>query len=207
MFTFVSITTKMTKIMRGRPAAFNGEDIIQKAMLVFTEKGYYATSLDDLLQTTGMGSGSFYNTFKGGKKELFRKVLAQRRAAFQQFKSALQKSDNSLELIKSFFRGIAATDKHTHLQGCIIANTVMEMSCLDDELEAEAVAILKEVEQMYTAAIRNAQVKQHIRNQTDAAILGRYLITLWNGINVTRRMYPNPEILAEQIEMQLAIIS
>mgnify|MGYP004522590931 CR=1 FL=1 len=193
--------------MRGRPTTFNGDDIIEKARIVFTERGYYATSLDDLLQTTGIGSGSFYNLFKGGKKELFRKVLAQRRESLQQFKVQLQQSDNPLEVIKSFFRAIAKSDNQAHMQGCIIANTVMEMSCLDEALEAEAIAILKEVEQIYTDAVHDAQVKKSICNQTDAAILGRYLITLWNGIQVTRRMYPDREILAEQIELQLAFIS
>jgi TetR/AcrR family transcriptional repressor of nem operon len=46
-----------------------------------------------------------------------------------------------------------------------------------------------------------------IKNQTDPAILGRYLITFWAGLNVLRRIYPEPEILLEQIELQLKVIS
>jgi len=33
------------------------------------------------------------------------------------------------------------------------------------------------------------------------------LITLWNGMNVTRRMYPDNKILLKQIDMQLEILS
>lgn len=193
--------------MRGRPTIYDNKDVLDKAQKVFWTKGFTATSLEDILEAMGIGSGSFYNAFKGGKKELFRKAIQQRREAFNEFKQELERSEAPVELIKNFFRSIAKDDRETHLRGCIIANTVMEMAGLDNELEEEAVTILKEVEQMYTRAIRKAQKNGTMKNQADAAMLGRYLITLWNGLNVTRRMYPNQKILRQQIELQLEIIS
>ncbi|MBB5634412.1 TetR/AcrR family transcriptional repressor of nem operon [Pedobacter cryoconitis] len=193
--------------MRGRPAIYDNEEILQKAQSVFWTKGYTATSLEDLLKAMDIGSGSFYNAFKGGKKELFRKAILQRRIAFNQFKAELKQNESPIDLIKDFFRSIAKSDHDTHLQGCIIVNTVVEMTFVDEELEKESVMILKEVEEMFTHEIEKAQKKGTLKNQTDPAILGRYLITLWNGINVTRRMYPDHKILIAQIEMQLGIIS
>ncbi len=192
--------------MRGRPATFDNKEVIEKAQKVFWTKGFTATSLEDVLTATGMGSGSFYNAFKGGKKELFRKALNQRREAFRAFETALNQSDAPMELIRDFFRSIARADRDTHLQGCLIVNTVVEMAALDKDLENEAVAILKDVEHLYTKAIRRAQKEGTMKNQTDPAILGRYLITLWNGMNVTRRMYPDNKILLKQIDMQLEIL-
>lgn len=193
--------------MRGRPATYDNEAVLAKAQQVFWTKGFTATSLEDILQAMGMGSGSFYNAFKGGKKELFSKVINQRREAFKAFEKELHQSEAPIELIKDFFRSIATTDKERHLQGCIIANTVMEMASLDEDLEKEAVAILKETEELYTRTIRKAQKNGTLKNQTDAVVLGRYLITLWNGINVTRRMHPDNKALRKLIDMQLEIIS
>lgn len=193
--------------MRGRPAIYDNQDVITKAQKIFWTKGFTATSLEDVLQAMGMGSGSFYNAFKGGKKELFKKAIGQRRAALNQFEAEVRRSNDPIELIKDFFRSIAKADQQTHLQGCIIVNTVVEMAALDAELENEAVAILKEVEQLYIKTIEKAQKDGTIKNQTDPVILGRYLITLWNGLNVTRRMYPDNEVLLKQIDMQLEIIS
>ncbi|WP_367867825.1 TetR/AcrR family transcriptional regulator [Pedobacter sp. WC2423] len=193
--------------MKGRPVTFDNEEVILKAQKVFWKKGYTATSLADLLTTTGMGSGSFYNTFKGGKKELFKKAIQQRREAFIQFKAQLDSSESPIDLIKDFFRSIAAADQQTHLQGCLISNTVTEMTFIDSDLENQSIAILKDVEKMFTAAIEKGQQEGRIKNQTNPVILGRYLITCWNGLNVTRRMYPDYQILQKQIEMQLDIIS
>lgn len=193
--------------MRGRPTIYDNKDVIEKAQQVFWTKGFTATSLEDILEAMGIGSGSFYNAFKGGKKELFRKAIQQRREAFKQFEDATDKSEAPLEMIKDFFRSMAKADRQTHLQGCIISNTVVEMASLDKELEEEAVSILKDVEKFYTRIIEKAQKNGTLKNQTDPVILGRYLITLWNGLNVTRRMYPDNKILLQQIEMQLEIIS
>lgn len=193
--------------MRGRPTIYDNKEVLEKAQQVFWTKGFTATSLDDILTATGLGSGSFYNAFKGGKKELFSKAIQQRREAFSQFKEELKHHDAPVELIKDFFRSIAQADLPTHLRGCIIANTVVEMAAIDKDLEVEAVTILQEVEQMFTATIRKAQKNGTVKNQTDPVILGRYLITLWNGLNVTRRMYPDQKALRKLIDLQLAIIS
>lgn len=193
--------------MRGRPTIFKEQELLEKAQHVFWEKGYTATSLEDLLKAMQIGSGSFYNTFKGGKKELFSRAIQQRREAFANFKAEVDASGNPVEVIKDFYRSLAHADRQSHLQGCLIVNTVTEMTFVDQALEEEAVKVLKEVEQMYTAVIAKAQQNGTIKNQTSAEILGRYLITFWSGFNVTRRMYPDNAILKAQIEMQLSILS
>lgn len=193
--------------MRGRPTIYEDSNIIKKAQEVFWQKGYSATSLNDLQKATGAGAGSFYNTFKGGKKEVFQKAIQERRLAFDSFKKDLNQSKFPLELIKDFFRSIASAETDEHLKGCIIANTVVEMTFIDDNLEASAVKILKEVEEMFTEIIKKEQIKGNIKTETSPEILGKYLITFWCGLNTLRRMYPDKNILKNQIEMQLAVIS
>lgn len=193
--------------MRGRPVIYNNQDILEKAQQVFWTQGYTATSLEDILQAMGIGSGSFYNAFKGGKKELFLETIRQRRTAFQDFQKLVSISERPVDLIKDFFRSIASADIRVHKQGCFIVNTVVEMAGLDPEIESEAINILKDVESFYTGTIKAAQEDGTLKNRTDPALLGRYLINLWNGINVTRRMYSDSQDLAPLIEMQLALIS
>ncbi|MCA1919160.1 MAG: TetR/AcrR family transcriptional regulator [Flavobacterium piscis] len=193
--------------MRGRPTIYDDYNIIKKAQEIFWQKGYSATSLSDLQKATGAGAGSFYNTFKGGKKEVFQKAVQERRLAFDSFKSQLEISESPLELIKDFFISIADASKDEHFKGCIIANTVVEMTYIDEDLEESAVQILKDVEQMFTGAIKQEQIKGNLQTQTPPEILGKYLITFWCGLNTLRRMYPDKNVLKNQIEMQLAVIS
>ncbi|OXE95188.1 TetR family transcriptional regulator [Flavobacterium araucananum] len=193
--------------MRGRPTIYEDSNIVKKAQEVFWQKGYSATSLNDLQKATGAGAGSFYNTFKGGKKEVFEKAIEERRLAFDAFKLELIKSESPLRLIKDFFISIASAEENEHLKGCIIANTVVEMTFIDKNLEASAVQILKDVEQMFTKAIKDEKLKGNLKTPTHPEILGKYLITFWCGLNTLRRMYPDKNVLKNQIEMQLAVIS
>lgn len=205
IFLYQSLQNKLK--VRGRPTIYDDSNIIKKAQEIFWQKGYSATSLSDLQKATGAGAGSFYNTFKGGKKEIFQKAVQERRLAFDSFKNQLEIGESPLELIKDFFRSISDASKDEHLKGCIIANTVVEMTYIDEDLEASAVQILKEVEQMFTEAIKQEQIKGNLQTQTPPEILGKYLITFWCGLNTLRRMYPDKNVLRNQIEMQLAVIS
>lgn len=193
--------------MKGRPNIFKENEIILKAQEMFWKKGYNATSLSDISKATGAGAGTLYNTFKGGKKELFKKSLQQRKVHLTDFKIKIGNSDNPIELIKEFFITIATETKNDHLKGCIVANTIVEMTFIDDELENEAIEILKETEKLYTKTILEEQKKGNLKSEIEASILGKHLITVWCGINSLRRVYPDKEILRILIELQLNIIN
>ncbi len=193
--------------MKGRPNIHQDKELVLKAQEVFWQRGFNATSLSDLSTATGAGAGSLYNIFKGGKKELFKKSLQQRREDFNAFKQLLEKSGQPIALIKEFFLDIAGADKATHQKGCIVANTLVEMTFVDDELEQEAIQILKETEHLYRDVIAKEQKKGTLQSKLPADTLAKYLITFWCGINSLRRIYPDRKTLKTQIALQLEILS
>lgn len=193
--------------MKGRPIIFKDFEIIMKAQEIFWKKGYNATSLSDLSKATGAGAGTLYNKFKGGKKELFKKSLQQRKEDLNNFKLEIENSNNPIELIKEFFINVSTESTTHHLKGCIVANTLVEMTFLDEDLENEAIEILMETEKLYTKTIFEEQKKGNLKSEIPAGVLGKYLITVWCGINSLRRIYPDKKILRIQIELQLQIIN
>jgi len=54
--------------------SFSEEDAIAKAMYLFWERGYESTSVNELLEETGISRSSLYNAF-GGKQKLFVRAL------------------------------------------------------------------------------------------------------------------------------------
>ncbi len=71
------MTTEMTgcaKKSRGRPKVFDREAALDKAMTLFWQHGYEATSLADLVEATGAKAPTLYAEFTN-KEGLFRAVL------------------------------------------------------------------------------------------------------------------------------------
>lgn len=194
--------------MAGRSRIFDEKEVIQKATGVFWEKGYEATSTDDLQSAMGIGKGSFYNAFPGGKREIFEKALEQfSTTAFDTLRQQVATSKKPLEAVRQFFRNIALESRAVHMKGCFMGNTVAELSNIDRPLEQKAVHRLQQMEQLFTTVISTAQQQGDIRTTTPAPLLARHLVNLWNGLGITRRMYPNATGLSALIELNLSIIA
>ena len=58
-----------------RPRRFDPDEVVDRSMREFWERGYRDTSVDDIVEATGVQPGSLYNAFPGGKRGLFLKAL------------------------------------------------------------------------------------------------------------------------------------
>jgi TetR/AcrR family transcriptional repressor of nem operon len=194
--------------MTGRPKTFDEHAVIERAQRVFWRRGYSAASTEELLAAMGIGKGSFYLAFPGGKKELFEKTLQQfHRDTLSQLAQRVAASAQPLEVLKDYFRHLATAEPETHAQGCYLANTVMELAELDPPLHQTAGEFLKQLEALFFTVVQQAQASGQLINPTDARLLARHLLTLWNGLSITRRMYPDNAQLRALIDWQLALLT
>ncbi len=193
--------------MAGRPKIFDEQQAIEKATQLFWKKGYESTSTEDLLQAMGVQRGSFYHTF-GSKKQLFLESIKLYEAnSFMEFKRVLNESESPIELIKSSFFELANCSEEEHYRGCFAGNILTELSNIDEELTEKARFYLKTMENIFFEQIKIAQVNGQLKTKTNAKLLAKYLITFWNGINITRRLYPDSKAIHELIEFQLALLN
>ena len=193
--------------MAGRPKIFDEREVVEKAVDVFWTKGYETASADELLDAMGIGKGSFYLAFKGGKKELYEKSLRQYADRFdKQLLHDLSISKDPIQLIKDFFMALADDPKSKQMKGCYIGNALVQLSDGDADTKLIAAELLGSVEGIFTDVIRKAQEEKKLKNKAKPEVLGKYLINLWNGVNVTRRSNPGYEHLREVLEMSLQVL-
>ena len=193
--------------MAGRPRKFNEEEIIQKATDVFWAKGYEATSSEDLLKTMGIGKGSFYLLFKGGKEELFIRTMEQRsELGFQKINQRLIEADDKRDVIKAlFFERLGVTDSSRNY-GCYLGNTIVEMSNLNPELKNLAAKHLSRFENLFREVAFEGIEKGKLETEESPEYIGKFLINVWNGMNITKRMDEDLTVLKAIVNQHLKIL-
>jgi TetR/AcrR family transcriptional repressor of nem operon len=193
--------------MSGRNRIFDEKEVIDKAIALFWTQGYEASSTDGLLAAMGIGKGSFYHAFPGGKQELFEKAMEQfNNKGISRLRKDLLAGAAPIARIRAFFLEIADGSKAEHERGCFFGNTIAELSVINTPLKNKAVKLLRQLEQLFYEALQSAQEQGALPAKEDPAVLARYLLNLWNGLNITRRMYPDAALLKPLIEMQLKIL-
>lgn len=193
--------------MAGRPKIFDEEIVIKKAANVFWEKGYEAASAEELLKAMGIGKGSFYLSFKGGKKELYEKAIRQfANNLLVNMNNDLASADNGIDYLKRLFLGMSETADNDNAKGCFMGNALVEMSVKDEYTKILVAGLLSNLEEIFTKAIQKAKNQGQFKSSLNAELLGLHLINLWNGLNVTRRMYPNGESVKELIKLNLKVL-
>ncbi|MBK1897611.1 TetR/AcrR family transcriptional regulator [Chryseobacterium paridis] len=193
--------------MAGRPKIFDEQQAIDKATEVFRAKGYDASSADELLSAMGIGKGSFYHAFKGGKQELYVRSIEQFSEGFiKRLEDQLSKADNEIEWIKTFFLQLSKTPDCDKETGCYLGNALVQLSEKDIEAKHMSAHLLKKLQHIFEKAVKKAQENVQIKNTESAGIIAWHLTNLWNGLHVTRRMENSSEILRSIIELNLKIL-
>ena len=112
----------------GRPREFELDDILDRVIEVFRERGYEASSLADIERATGLNTSSIYNTF-GSKEALFHRSLAR----YESVRLA-----GIVDLLAVGTEGLADLHRALELQraeslsewghgGCLAINTMVEL--------------------------------------------------------------------------------
>ena len=189
--------------MAGRPRIFDEEEILNSAIEIFWTKGYDATTTEDLLQCMNLNKGSLYHTF-GSKRDLFIRALDHfSNRSLQTIDQQISSAETPIVGIRKFFSELATADIQVHLKGCFMGNTVAELASTDPELKKRAAASLKAMENLFYKHLEAAKKSKELKTKEDTSMLARYLLTVWNGLNITRRIYTQKSILEPLIKMQL----
>lgn len=119
------------------PKQHDTDTFIDSAMRVFWSRGYEGTSINDLVQATGMNRGSIYASFEG-KRDVFLAALASYDDRYRaRFLAGLTKGRSPKEAILAAFRAAADQVPSAELPaGCLVVNSAVEMAPHDPEISA-----------------------------------------------------------------------
>ncbi|MDJ0635810.1 MAG: TetR/AcrR family transcriptional regulator [Xenococcaceae cyanobacterium MO_188.B29] len=187
-----------------RNKEFEPEEALDKAMGVFWRKGYFDTSVDDLVQQVGVSRYGFYATF-GNKHELFLASLDRYRdTVVAQLIADLETPNASLAEIQGFFGAfVELSQTERGKLGCFMCNTATELALHDDLVAAKIDSHIQRLTKAFHQALGNARQGQEIKSDINIDDFAKYLTGVTLGLCVYARSQVDPKTIASYVRVAL----
>ena len=165
-----------------RPRLYDREELLASVTDLFWERGFEATSINDIVTCTKVNKFSIYNEFvdKEGLYQACIDYYMRKPSSF--VKRILSKKPLGLSNIEKFFdykvRNVASqADK-----GCLIFNSVMEKQVLNERTNTQVNAIISEMKTLLYDCLKASQKRKEINNNKQCKELANYLTCFTFGL-------------------------
>jgi TetR/AcrR family transcriptional regulator, transcriptional repressor for nem operon len=189
-----------------RVREFDTEAALEAAMVVFRRRGYEGSSLQELVDATGVGRGSLYAAF-GNKDGLYRAVLDRYRE--QQaipLIDVLRSGAPARELIRGILVDLVdVIVREGRDQNCLIVTAATERVAHDPEVAARIEATTSSLEDALTERIAAAQDTGELSGE-DPRGLARFVLTTIHGLRVMGAINPDRRYLMTVVEAALGAL-
>ncbi len=177
------------------------------AMLVFWEKGYEGTSIQDLEQAMGLKRTSIYNAF-GNKRSLFERVVAcYRESVMGALFTALDGAPDIRTGIERLLNGVL--DIHFNEDypgGCLVVLSVLESGQHDEQSGAALANIIKELKRGLQARLVKARKQGELPADLDVAGTATTIATTMAGMMVLGKAHFSRNVLKKTIKQVLQLL-
>lgn len=173
---------------------FDEDAALSKALELFWQQGYGATSMPDLARKTGVLRGSLYNAY-GGKEGLFLRAFERYRdAMLEDIGGALAHKDPRRALERFFQFTIGSMTTGTPSRGCLTTKTAFDEGRDSELVRRELQGLLDKIETALVQRLSEPQARSRLTLEpVDAA---RLILTFTRGVVVMERVYGDKARLA-----------
>lgn len=175
-------------------------------MELFWQRGYEASSIQDLVDHMGIGRGSMYDTF-GSKHDLYLAALERYQQVSHQLFAPLDEPEAGRSAIVRVFDNLVdVAVQDPHRRGCFMANSIVELAPHDPKTAECACNALAGMEEAFHRVLVRAQQAGEIGRTRDARVLARFLVNAVLGIRVLAKGNPNRELLQDVVTATLSAL-
>jgi TetR/AcrR family transcriptional repressor of nem operon len=191
-----------------RTRTFDPATALSKAVDLFASKGYSDTSMEDIVQATGVSRYGLYGTF-GNKRELFEQALDRHADAMgKQAFLRLIEPGASLEHIRRIFaERVADMSNEEENMGCLFIHTTMQLAPEDEDLREVLKKYMGRMSKLFAAGLESAKSRGEVKADLDVQASGEMLTSTMFGLAVLGRTGFPKETLESIVESTLAALT
>ena len=188
----------------GRRKTYDRDAIADRAMRLFWERGFHATSTRDLADAMGVNPYSLYAEF-GSKEGLYDAAIARyERTVVPHHFGVLEEEGASLDAVRSVldFFGDNGTREGSHV-GCLLANAGIEQAPTSDKSVASTARFVARMEAAFGHALGNAAAEGKLVPDAPVHDLARFFPTVLLGLLLMSRARVGPAVLRAAADQAL----
>jgi len=190
----------------GRPKSYSREEALDRAIDVFSRKGFESASVQDLVTATGVNRFSLYETF-GDKHSLFLEALdryhAKRRAYTQ---ALLEQPGPKMPLIRRYFEAILEDSMSERRLGCLMINATVELARTDPETAKRAAQHFNLLEEIFLKALCEARDNGEILTRRNLRAVARFLLNNARGLRVVAKYADDPATFRDILDLAFSVV-
>jgi AcrR family transcriptional regulator len=190
---------------RGRPPAYDRDTALTRAMNLFWEKGYSATSLDDLSRAMDMNRPSIYAAF-GDKLALYRLALDQYRARVRAALKVVLADERPLrDALRDFYeRAIEMyVSGERSGRGCFVIGTALTEAVENAELRTSLADGFRGLDRLLSARIALGKQRGEVDAHADPEELGKVASAILYLLAIQARTGANRKLLSATMNAAL----
>ncbi|WP_138755388.1 TetR/AcrR family transcriptional regulator [Paenibacillus sinopodophylli] len=190
-----------------RPREFDEQQALLKAMHLFWQKGYEATSISDLTAAMGIQRPSLYGTF-GDKEELFHAALRKYAdLSLVYIGSKLRAAPSAREAVRLYLLGITNNEDGKHPEwGCLCVNTLTEMAARNASLAQFTSEFQWRLSELLRETIQEGISSGELSDELNAASVASALTISAVGISVMMKAQPDRNVVEGAIEQLVHLL-
>jgi len=193
-----------------RTKEFETDEIADAAMQVFWRRGYAATSVQDLVDGTGLSRSSLYSTFQN-KQGLYQKAL-QRYEILTTLNNVklLSGSGSPKALIRQLLINVVEDELNdSEHKGCLVANACLELAGHDEDVAQFVVSNLQKIQHALESLLIKAQQSGEISSTQNPRALASFFVNTIQGLRVLGKGSPleqRKQCLMDVVEVALNVL-
>ena len=170
-----------------RPKEFDREKALRKAIRLFSQKGFAATSTDELMCVMDVGRQSMYDTF-GDKRALFLEALEMYvMESVNSINAELEKPGSAISAIRNALVTFAERKDLSSEEGCMGLNSICEFGQRDaDVMRITSNAGRRQRKTLMRVLIK-ARKQREIRSDADLDSMADFLESTLAGIRMAAK--------------------
>ena len=171
-----------------RARTFDPATALGQVTELFAAKGYSETSMEDIVQATGVSRYGLYGTF-GNKRELFEQALEQYAEGMgkRSFLRLLEPGASLDHIRRIFEERVADMCGEEDNKGCLFIHTAMELAPQDDELRGVLQRFMKRMSKAFAIGLDSAKGRGEVAADLDVDAAGDLLTSTMFGLAVLGR--------------------